>query len=406
MQNQNCNSNINMFTRLYLHIPFCLQKCGYCAFNSQELLDNDLNDYAALLLEEMQLVPKSTTPGRMLDSIYFGGGTPSLLEAEQLGRIIKEAAELFGLGQDCEITLEANPGTVDQAQLTAFRSVGINRLSLGVQSFDDNFLDCLGRLHDADQALNAFEDARKAGFKNIGIDLMYSLPSQNIKQWQSDLKQVIRLSPEHLSIYGLTVEEGAPFFQRYPHDSPERPDEDISADMFEMADDLLTAAGYEHYEIANYARPGYRSRHNSGYWKRDGYLGLGVGAHSFLKDGNGVRVSNVDTLKGYREELAAGRLPRLDSQCLTRNEAMEEYMFLGLRLADGVALKEFEREFGCPCRSVYGTVIDELVSLELLMTDKSRLRLTRRGMLLSNQVFNRFLTSQSCRPQPADPPPS
>ena len=405
MQNQNCNSNINMFTRLYLHIPFCLQKCGYCAFNSQELLDNDLNDYAALLLEEMQLVPKSTTPGRMLDSIYFGGGTPSLLEAEQLGRIIKEAAELFGLGQDCEITLEANPGTVDQAQLTAFRSVGINRLSLGVQSFDDNFLDCLGRLHDADQALNAFEDARKAGFKNIGIDLMYSLPSQNIKQWQSDLKQVIRLSPEHLSIYGLTVEEGAPFFQRYPHDSPERPDEDISADMFEMADDLLTAAGYEHYEIANYARPGYRSRHNSGYWRRDGYLGLGVGAHSFFRDGNGVRISNVDTLKEYWEELAAGRLPRLDKQCLTRNEAIEEYMFLGLRLADGVTLNEFEREFGCPCRSVYGTVIDEIVSLGLLLCHGNRLRLTRRGMLLSNQVFNRFLTSPSYRLQSAEPLP-
>ena len=404
MQNQNCNSNI--FTRLYLHIPFCLRKCGYCAFNSQEPLNNDLNDYAALLLGEMRLVPAAVTPGRLLDSIYFGGGTPSLLEAEQLGRMIQEAAGLFGLGPDCEITLEANPGTVEQARLTAFRSVGINRLSLGVQSFDDNFLDRLGRLHNAGQALNAFEAARKAGFENVGIDLMFSLPSQDIIQWQTDLKLAIQLSPEHLSIYGLTVEEDTPFAQRYPYDSPERPDDDLSADMFEMADDLLTAAGYEHYEIANYARSGYRYRHNSGYWKRDGYLGLGVGAHSFLKDGNGVRVSNVDTLKGYREELAAGRLPRLDNQYLTRNEAMEEYMFLGLRLADGVDLKEFEREFGCPCRSVYGTVIDELVSLELLMTDKSRLRLTRRGMLLSNQVFNRFLTSQSCRPQPADPPPS
>jgi oxygen-independent coproporphyrinogen-3 oxidase len=404
LQNQNCNPYI--FTRLYLHIPFCLRKCGYCAFNSQEPLDNDLNDYSALLLEEMRLVPAAATPGRLLDSIYFGGGTPSLLEAEQLGRMIQKASELFGLGQDCEITLEANPGTVDQARLTAFRSVGINRLSLGVQSFDDNFLDCLGRLHNAGQALNAFEAARKAGFENIGIDLMYSLPSQNIKQWQTDLKLAIQLSPEHLSIYGLTVEEGTPFAQRYPYDSPESPDDDLSADMFEMADDLLTAAGYEHYEIANYARSGYRSRHNSGYWLRDGYMGLGVGAHSFLKDGSGVRLCNVSSLKEYRDSLADGRLPRLDSQCLTRNEAMEEYMFLGLRLADGVALKEFEREFGCPCRSVYGTVIDELVSLELLMCRKSRLRLTRRGMLLSNQVFNRFLTSQSCRPQPADPPPS
>jgi oxygen-independent coproporphyrinogen-3 oxidase len=338
----------------------------------------------------MQLVPAATTPCRQLDSIYFGGGTPSLLPPEQVALIIRQAAEIFGLSPNAEITLEANPGTVNHAKLAAFRSAGINRLSLGVQSFDDNFLDCLGRLHNARQALNAFEDARKADFENISIDLMYALPSQNIIQWKTELQQALMLSPEHFSIYGLTVEEGTPFSRHYHIDSPEKADEDLSADMFEMADDLLTAAGYEHYEIANYARPGYRSRHNSGYWLRDGYLGLGVGAHSFFKDGNGVRTNNVDTLKEYREELAAGRLPRLDIQCLTRDEAMEEFMFLGLRLADGVSLDEFELEFGCPCRSVYDTVIDELVSLDLLRHE-NRLRLTRRGILLSNQVFSRLL---------------
>jgi oxygen-independent coproporphyrinogen-3 oxidase len=380
-----------MFTRLYLHIPFCLRKCGYCAFNSQELLDNDLNDYAALLIEEMRLVAATTAPGRQLDSIYFGGGTPSLLLPDQTALIIRLAAQLFGLSPDAEITLEANPGTVDQARLSAFRTAGINRLSLGVQSFDDNFLGRLGRIHNAHQARKAFSDARRAGFNNIGIDLMYSLPAQDILQWQTDLKQAIQLSPEHFSIYGLTVEEGTPFHHLYPSGSRERPDDDLSADMFEMADDLLTAAGYEHYEIANYARTGYRSCHNSGYWQRDGYLGLGVGAHSFLKSGNGVRMSNVSALEDYREKLAAVCLPRLESRHLSRDQAIEEYMFLGLRMADGVYLDEFEREFGCPCRSFYGRTIDDLVRLELLLCNKTNLRLTRRGMLLSNQVFARFL---------------
>ena len=326
-----------------------------------------------------------------MDSIYFGVVTPSLLPPEQAALIIRLAAQLFGLSPDAEITLEANPGTINQARLAAFRRAGINRLSLGVQSFDDNFLRCLGRAHNADQARKAFGDARSDGFNNIGIDLMHSLPTQNILQWQTGLKQSIQLSPEHLSIYGLTVEEGTPFSQRYPYDSPDRPDDDMSADMFEIADDLLTEAGYEHYEIANHARSGYRSRHNCGYWQRDGCLGLGVGAHSFIKDGNGVRTSNVSSLKNYAEALTDGRLPILDRQRLSLVEAMEEYMFLGLRLADGVSMDKFELEFGCPCRGVYGTAIDELVRLDLLRSHNTNLRLTRRGMLLSNQVFARFL---------------
>ena len=380
-----------MFSRLYFYIPFCVRKCGYCAFNSQELLENDLDGYVALLLEEMRLTAGVTVSSHELDSIYFGGGTPSLLDARQLSRLIQETRKLFILNRDCEITLEANPGTVDRGSLAAFRSVGVSRLSLGVQSFDDNFLDCLGRVHNANLAVATFDNARKAGFTNIGIDMMYSLPEQNINQWQADLRQAIQLSPEHLSIYGLTIEDGTPFSHRYPDDSPGKPDDDLSADMFEVADDLLTAAGYEHYEIANYARPGYRSRHNSGYWRRDGYLGLGVGAHSFLKNGCGVRYSNVSSLDEYRETLTAGRLPHRDDRRLSGIEVMEEYMFLGLRMADGISLDEFEREFRCPCRGVYGSVIDELENLGLILCNEANLRLTRRGMLLSNQVFSRFL---------------
>lgn len=380
-----------MFTRLYLHIPFCLRKCGYCAFNSQLLPDSGLNDYVALLLAEMELVRASGTTGVQLDSIYFGGGTPSLLEAGQARLLLETAAGLFGSSPDCEITLEANPGTIDRARLTAFREAGVNRLSLGVQSFDDTFLECLGRIHNAKQARQAFRDARQAGFTNIGIDLIHSLPAQNIAQWRTDLLEAVTLAPEHLSIYGLTIEEGTPFYTRYPSGSPEKTDEDLSADMFEMADDLLTAAGYEHYEIANYARPGRRSRHNSGYWHRDGYLGLGVGAHSFLKDGDGVRFSNASGLPEYRSAIVSGRLPHPDGQRLPREEAMEEFMFLGLRMAEGISLDEFERQFNCACRSLYGPVIDELARHGLMICDSTNLRLTRRGALLSNQVLSRFL---------------
>lgn len=380
-----------MFKRLYLHIPFCLSKCGYCAFNSLELRDTNLNDYVALLLEEMRLVSLTSAPDRQLESIYFGGGTPSLLSARQLTLLIGQAEELFGLSPDCEITLEANPGTVNQAGLAAFHSTGVNRMSLGVQSLDDSFLVRLGRIHTAGQARQAFSDARKAGFHNVGIDLMHSLPLQNIAQWQTDLNNALQLAPEHFSVYGLTVEDGTPFSLRYPDNNTEMPDDDLSADMFELADDLLTAAGYEHYEIANYARPGFRSRHNSGYWHREGCLGLGVGAHSFLREGNGVRFSNVTSLSQYQGALNTGHLPRLDDQRLSREEAMAEYMFLGLRMADGVSLDAFAREFGRPCRGVYGPVIDELAGIDLLECQETGLRLTRRGMLLSNQVFSKFL---------------
>ena len=381
-----------MFSRLYLHIPFCLRKCGYCAFNSEVLLDNDdLSHYVTLLLKEMQLASADSAKGKRIVSIYFGGGTPSLLEAGQLTLMIQKASELFDLDPDIEITLEANPGTVDQARFKALLSAGINRLSLGVQSFNEDFLKNLGRVHDANQARTAFGDARSAGFNNISIDLMHSLPSQNIAQWQTDLEQAIRLAPEHISIYPLTIEEGTSFAHRYPLDSCERPDDDLSADMFEIADDLLTAAGYEHYEIASYARPGCRSNHNSGYWQRDGYLGLGVGAHSFFKDGHGVRLSNVNSLSQYAEMIAADLLPRLDRKILSRKDAMEEYMFLGLRLADGVSPDEFEMEFGSSFGDVYGKVIDELAGLGLLERRDTRLQLTRRGMLLSNQAFSRFL---------------
>lgn len=380
-----------MFNRLYIHIPFCVEKCGYCAFVSARARPGEIESYHELLLREMRQAVADHESGPPLDSIYFGGGTPSLMQPRQVSRIIDLAAELFSLSPQAEITLEANPGTIGRERLQDFRAAGVNRLSLGVQSFDDVLLRRLGRVHDSAQARHAFREARLAGFGNIGIDLIHGLPGQTLSEWGEELRQALDLSPEHISVYGLTVEEGTPFALRYPEDSTEIPDQDRSAEMFETADIVLVEAGFEHYEIANYARAGYRSRHNSGYWNRDGYLGLGVAAHSLLRREHGCRFSNHDTLEEYGLELTAGRLPRRDQHLLTLEDAMAEFMFLGLRLADGVFAENFEREFGLPLRSVYGTVIDELVRNGLLQQERRALRLTRRGLLLSNRVFARFL---------------
>lgn len=377
-----------MYNRLYIHVPFCIEKCHYCAFVSDRPELNELQEYPELLMRELQL---HSSGGGTVASIYFGGGTPSLLQPLQLSRLLEGIAGQTGILPEAEITLEANPGTVDGISLKAFRDAGINRLSLGIQSFDDRFLTCLGRIHTAEQSRQAFLDARKSGFKNVSIDLIHSLPGQSLDQWRSELQHAIRLCPEHISIYGLTVEDGTTFARIYPANCPELADDDLSADMFELADEILTASGYEHYEIANYARPGYRSDHNSGYWKRDGYRGLGVAAHSFLRDGYGVRFSNPDTLEEYRRGVTSGQLTRVGEFQLTQDDAMSEFMFLGLRLSEGVNLRTFEREFGRPLQSVYGSAPADLVRLGLLIQNENNLTLTLRGMLLSNRVFARFM---------------
>lgn len=380
-----------MFTRLYIHIPFCLHKCPYCAFVSQEGSPAQREAYVELLQAEMRLAHAGIPSGRPLESVYFGGGTPSLLEPDQIGRILSLADTLFSLLPHAEITLEANPGTIDRAKLAGFRHSGVNRLSLGVQSLDDRMLASLGRIHSAAQAEQAVQAARRAGFANIGIDLIHALPGQTMEMWRHDLERALGLAPEHLSVYGLTIEEGTPFAQRYTHDR-DLPDEDLSADMFLAADDLLGAAGYEHYEIANYALPGFRSRHNSGYWRRDGYLGLGAGAHSFLRGtGHGLRFGNRSDVDEYAAAITRGQLPRQDRVELSQEDALAEFMFLGLRLADGVSFGDFRREFAVELKERFKRELREMTALGLLAMDDRGVRLTRRGMLLSNRVFTRFL---------------
>ena len=377
-----------MYSRLYIHVPFCQSKCGYCAFASAPPSPEELSEYPELLIRELRSRPPASEP---LQSIYFGGGTPSLLLPEQITVLLGQIADCVGISPQAEITLEANPGTVTFSSLSAFRAGGINRLSLGIQSFDNRLLTTLGRIHTSEQAYRAFQEARTAGFTNISIDLMHSLPGQSLEQWRKELQRALALNPEHISVYGLTVEEGTPFASVYPPDSPTLADEDLSADMYELTDELLTGAGFDHYEIANFCRPGHASRHNCGYWNRDGYLGLGVAAHSFFKVGYGLRCANDTDLESYHQRIHSGKISPIDGEHLTMKEAMAEFLFLGLRLSAGVSITRFRQEFGQTIQSVYSTEMETLITRELLSQSGTILSLTPRGRLLSNQVFSCLL---------------
>ena len=380
-----------MFSSLYLHIPWCLSKCGYCAFNSQPLEPEKLEQTCTLLLQEMELAAKAYPVNQPLRSMYFGGGTPSLLDPEQISRLISRSQELFGHTGSIEITLEANPGTVSHNSLTSYRLAGVTRLSLGAQSFNDQMLQTLGRRHTAADTRSAFRLAQQAGFTSIGLDLICGLPGQTEKAWQQDLGEAVALQPDHLSVYGLTIEEETPFAVRYPAGSDALPDHDLSASMLEEADSTLSAAGYEHYEIANFARPDCRSQHNCGYWQRDGYLGIGPGAHSFLRQGWGIRWGNQSAFDLWSASIQNNRLAAVEPQTLTREDALSEYIFLGLRMADGISLDDFAEEFGERLENRFSEEINQLQQAGLLVCSSDRLSLTKRGMLLSNQVFVRFL---------------
>ncbi len=380
-----------MFSRLYLHIPWCLSKCGYCAFYSQPLQPGALQQTCGLLQREMELFAQSGISNQPLRSIYLGGGTPSLLSPMQLAELLACAQDCFGLAEAVEITLEANPCTLNQDTLAGYYRAGVTRLSLGAQSFRDDLLQTLGRRHTAAQLRDAVVQARRVGFDNLGLDLICGLPGQTTADWQQELTTALGLQPEHLSIYGLTIEEGTPFATRYPDDSEALPGDDQSAAMLEQADLFLTEHGYEHYEIANFARPGRRSDHNCGYWQRDGYLGLGPAAHSFLLRGWGERFSNPPDLERWSRALEAGRLCHEGQHLLEREEALQETIFLGLRMADGIRLNRFAELFGERLEQRFAPHLTHLQQAGLLTCTPEQIALTPQGMLLSNQVFVRFM---------------
>lgn len=381
-----------MFSRLYAHIPFCVQKCGYCSFYSVPADESKIADYCSLLVRELELASIKYSASSPLLSIYFGGGTPSLLSPQQIDTILNKANQLFGLSDDAEITVETNPGTISRDKLAGFRKAGVNRLSMGVQSFDDAMLASLGRIHTAQDAVDAISMARGAGFSNIGIDLIHSLPQQSDELWREDLNSAAALEPQHISLYGLSIEEGTLFWERYSADRSTLPDSDDAARHWEIALEYLTELGYSHYEISNFAKSGFEAQHNSGYWKRDGYLGIGAAAHSFLRgDGGNVRVSNFSDLDSYIDTVSSGLFCREEENLLTLAHNMEEFIFLGLRRSEGIKYRAFFDEFGLEMQAVFGDKIRKLTSMEFIFTNNAGIALTKSGMLLSNRVLAEFL---------------
>lgn len=378
---------------LYLHIPFCAKKCGYCDFLSGPAPVSARRQYVEQLIKEITC-QSAHYPGWEITSIYLGGGTPSLLEAKDILGIMNQVRDSFDWSEDAEVTIEANPGTVTMEKLEAYREGGINRISIGLQSADDKELRNLGRIHSYDEFLKTYQRVRQAGFDNVNVDLMSALPGQTLESWKSTLKKVARLKPEHISAYSLAVEEGTEFYERY-HGHPELlPDEDEDRRMYYSTKQILQDHGYRRYEISNYAKPGKECRHNLGYWTGAEYLGLGLGASSYIQ---GVRFHNESDLAAYLrikmdQEDGDGRLHQ-DIIYLTEEEKMEEFMFLGLRTMKGVSGSEFLKRFGVNLWNVYGEVLDKLMKNHLIVAESPYIRLSEFGIDISNYVLSEFLFS-------------
>jgi oxygen-independent coproporphyrinogen III oxidase len=372
---------------LYIHIPFCRSKCGYCSFTSYSGRDLEKPAYIEALSKEIVLAKRLDVT---VKTIYFGGGTPSTLDLSEVDAILESIYQNYQVDPGAEITFEANPGIIELDYLHSLKGLCINRLSLGVQSLDDRELAFLGRYHSTIQALQAIDDARSAGFTNLSLDFIYGLHGRTISNWESMLNQIIDLGAEHLSLYGLTLEPDTPLGMAVAKGEHPSPDPDQAATEYESAATKLAAAGYRHYEISNWARPGFESRHNTVYWKRGEYLGLGVAAHSFV---DGRRIANTSDLDEYLTRLTACELPQTEMEIVTDEMALLEAIFLGLRLEQGISLDDIGRQFSIDLRSKFSKEIAELSGLGLIELSADRLRLTLRGCLLGNEVFLRFLPS-------------
>ena len=344
-------------------------------------------DYCRCLGQEMLLWGNDPRiRGREVDTIFIGGGTPSLLSIENISLIIETLYDNFTVSDKLEFSLECNPGTVTREKLHAYRHLGVNRLSIGMQSTIDDELAKLGRIHTYGEFVNTFHMAREADFEYINIDVMAAIPGQTLDSYKTTLKRVVELQPEHISSYSLIIEEGTPFYERYVDEPPV--DEDTDREMYECTEKLLANAGYCRYEISNYAREGCSCKHNLKYWRRDEYLGMGLGASSFL--GN-ERFHNERLLDSYQKEVREGRLPIMETEVLTSDEEMAEFMYLGLRCMKGVSPGEFERCFGVKLNNVYGEVIAKLAEQGLLTEKEGCIALTKKGIDISNLVFAEFI---------------
>ena len=377
---------------LYVHIPFCHTRCHYCDFNTYAGMLPLREPYVRALLTEIGMAGALTKfPGgkpRRSRTIFFGGGTPSLLSVSQVNHILDACYNNFAVDEDAEITLEANPGTLSREQLVGLRAAGVNRLSMGAQSFDAELLKTLGRIHSPKDITQAVRDAQAAGFTSINVDFMFGLPGQTMRHWRETIERALDLHIEHLSLYSLIIEEGTPFYT-WTHEGRITPgDEDLCADMYEYADERLHAAGYVNYEISNWSLPGFQSRHNLTYWHNLPYIGMGAGAYSSF---GGRRFSNVREPAEYIRMLKAQQWPEVESETVDKAQAMSETAFLALRTAQGLHLPTFEQRFALPFAQFAGDRLHMVEEAGLLERETEWLRLSKRGRLLGNEVFLRLL---------------
>lgn len=390
---------------LYLHIPFCHVKCHYCDFTSYAGVLRLREPFVAALRDEIAFAGgqarREDGEKRRCRTIFFGGGTPSLLSAEQVALLLATAREVFDVDADAEISLEANPGALEYGHLGELRSLGVNRLSMGAQSFDPALLRWMGRIHSPEDVERAFGAARAAGFENINLDFMYALPGQTLESWTATLERTLALEPDHLSLYSLIVEEHTPLHRWVSEGKVAPPDDDLAADMYEHARQRLREAGYVHYEISNWAKSGRECAHNLTYWRNLPYIGLGAGAHSWYA---GQRFAEAKSLREYTERVngtiaasgqtASNTLPAaavIEEEAISRELEMAETVILGLRLTAGVDLADFERRYSQSLESVFSERIRETREVGLVETVEGRLRLTEQGTLLGNEVFAALL---------------
>lgn len=379
----------NKKLELYIHIPFCVRKCLYCDFLSSVASAEKIEEYVEALEAEIH---DCVEPNYRVSTIFFGGGTPSVLSGDQVGRIMGAIREVFDIEEDAEISMEANPGTVTSQKLKAYKAAGINRISFGLQSASNEELKTLGRIHTYEEFVESYRLARMCGFENINVDLMSAIPNQTWERFEKSLNQVLELNPEHISVYSLIVEEGTPFAKSYGEGMPlenQLPTEEDERNIYYKTKECLEKAGYQRYEISNYAKEGKECRHNLGYWERTDYLGLGLGSSSLM---NNVRFKNTDDMVQYLKYANKKEQIREDIQPLSVNEQMEEFFFLGLRKMEGICEKEFENTFGITVEAFCGRQLERLETEGLLINQKGNIRLTEKGIDISNYVFAELLS--------------
>lgn len=376
---------------VYIHIPFCTNKCFYCDFNSYVLKDQPVMDYLRALDKEMELTVKANPPGR-IKSIFVGGGTPTVLKPDEMEYFLQSVKRHFPeWSDDIEFSMEANPGTTDLEKLSVMREGGVNRISFGVQAFQNSLLTGIGRIHDTDDVYRSLENARRAGFDNMSIDLMFGLPNQTLDMLAESVDKALELGLPHYSIYSLKVEENTLFHTMYQRNQLPLPDEEDELNMYLLLMERMQAAGYKQYEISNFAKPGFESRHNMTYWRNEDYYGLGAGAHGYIGRQRHVNIKGVNP---YNEAANQG-LPRLESFEVSREEAMEDYLMVGLRVLDGVSRSRFRQQFGISMEEVFAGPLNKMVGAGLLDSTDDGYKLSSKGILFGNDVFAEFIGSLS-----------